>query len=223
MESVNFLQTGKLIEWIRDRDGDIIHVTPDKRSVLDFYKNNIIHFFLLPALIARALRAGVTLDRLGDDVWWWLELYRWEFALPERDELTVELDRWLAHLRQVEVLREQVPDRDHAVLRTTAGILDNFREAYWVTVRTVALQHDWPLSQKSLVQRLRRAFSTGLLLGDVHKPEANSTVTYQNALSRLQELRCLAVDSRTRGSREPRLEPGAAFDQLRALAERLRP
>src|SRR5262249_42348726 len=35
-ESLNFLQTGKLIEWMRDRDGDIIHAPAEKRMILDF-------------------------------------------------------------------------------------------------------------------------------------------------------------------------------------------
>ena len=80
-----FLQNGKLLEWMKDRDGDIIHAPPEKRMILDFYKNNVIHFFLIPSLVAHALRRGVPRVELREAVWWWLDLFRWEFALPERE------------------------------------------------------------------------------------------------------------------------------------------
>jgi hypothetical protein len=156
-------------------------------------------------------------------VWWWLELYRWEFALPERESLAVEIGRWRDHLREAGVLDDDVADREHALLRVTAGILENFREAYWVAVKTVAFQRDWPLTQKVLVQRLRRAFASALLLGDVRKPEANSSVTFQNVLSRLLEIGGIASEASVRGSKDARYVPGPGFDKLPALAERLRP
>ena len=75
----------RLIEWMTDGDGDIIYAPAEKRMVLDFYKNNTIHFFLLPSLVAHALRRGVPRDDLQEEVWWWLDLFRWEFPLPERE------------------------------------------------------------------------------------------------------------------------------------------
>src|SRR5207237_10139837 len=97
LESLRFLQTGKLIEWIKDRAGDIIYVAPEKRLILDFYKNNIIHFFLIPSLVAHAVRRGVASASLRDEVWWWLDLFRWEFALPERDAVAAEIDATARH------------------------------------------------------------------------------------------------------------------------------
>ena len=59
----------------------MLHVPTEKRMNLDFYKNNIIHFFLLPALLTRALLADVPLAGLSEQIAWWLDLYRWEFPL----------------------------------------------------------------------------------------------------------------------------------------------
>ena len=56
-ESLLFLESGGLIQRLPG-DGDVIRVPAEKRIILDFYKNNTIHFFLLPALLSRALLAG---------------------------------------------------------------------------------------------------------------------------------------------------------------------
>jgi glycerol-3-phosphate O-acyltransferase len=222
-ESLAWLEAGGLVQRTTDIEGSVLYVPPDKRLNLDFYKNNTIHFFLIPALIAGALRAGIAVAALRDEVWWWLDLYRWEFALPEREALAVEIGHWRGVLHEAGVLADDDADPDHELLRVTAGILDNFREAYWMAAKTVAFQSDWPLSQKVMVQRLRRAFASALLLGDVRKPEANSAVTYENALNRLLELGCIALDASGRGGKERRFVPGPSFDKLPALAERLRP
>ena len=188
---------------------------------LDFYKNNTIHFFLLPALLTRALRAGVPLSGLRDDVAWWLDLYRWEFPLPERESLGGELARWLAYYREAGGLLGDVADPEHVVIRVTAGILENFREAYLVAARTLAVQSDWPIKRPDLIQRMRREFATSLLLGEAQKPEGSSVVAFGNALSRLTELGHVGV-TRRRGSRDRWLERGPAFDRLPELVRQLR-
>ena len=46
----------------------------EKRLALDFYKNNTIHFFLLPALMSTRWCAACTATALRDEVGWWLDL-----------------------------------------------------------------------------------------------------------------------------------------------------
>jgi hypothetical protein len=103
------------------------------------------------------------------------------------------------------------------VVRATAGILENFREAYLVAARTVAAQDEWPIAQAALAQRMRRQFATGLLLGDVHKPEGNSTVTFGNAVSRLAELGHVTTVRGGRGGRERWVDRGPTFERLPEL------
>ena len=158
---------------------------------------------------------------LREEIWWWLDLYRWEFALPEREDLAVELGTRLDYLRAVGVLRDGVVDRGHPLLVATAGILENFREAYHIAARTVASQHEWPVSEKVLVAGVRRAFGVAQLLGEVSKPEANSVVTYTNALNRFAELGYVELARDGRGGRERRVTPGPAHEELRVLVERL--
>ena len=216
-ESLRWLEGGGLVERFVDSGGVVLHVPVSKRLNLDFYKNNTIHFFLVPSLLTRALIAEVPFSALRAHIGWWLDLYRWEFPLPERDALAAEIGRWLAYYREVGALVGDGAALDHPLIHATAGILEHFREAYLVAARALAAQEEWPIAQSALAQRMRRQFQTSLLLGEVHKPEGNSMITFGNALSRLAELGHVAVVRRGRAGRERWVDRGPTFDRLPEL------
>jgi glycerol-3-phosphate O-acyltransferase len=216
-ESLNWLEAGGLVERLRDVGGPVLHVPSGKRFNLDFYKNNTIHFFLVPSLLTGALLAEVPLGTLRAHIAWWLDLYRWEFPLPEREALAVEIGRWVDYYREVGALVGDTVVPDHVLVHTTSGILENFREPYLVAARTLAALQEWPITHEALLQRMRRQFATSLLLGDVRKPEGNSVVTFGNALSRLTELGHVTLARRGRGGRERWIERGPDFERLPEL------
>src|SRR5256885_8248383 len=172
-ESLHWLSLGGLVERLVDSGGVVLHVPASKRINLDFYKNNTIHFFLVPSLLTRALLAEVPLPAVLPYVAWWLDFYRWEFPLPERDKLRDDVTRWLDYYAEAGALAGDTVVGGHALIGATAGLLENFREAYLVAARTVAAQKEWPIAQTALVQRMRRQFATSLLLDEVRKPEGN--------------------------------------------------
>jgi glycerol-3-phosphate O-acyltransferase len=216
-ESLRWLDGGGLVERLTDSGGTVLHAPPGKRFNLDFYKNNTIHFFLVPSLLTRALLVEVPFSALRAHIAWWLDLYRWEFPLPERDALAAEIGRWLAYYRDTGAVVGDAAMPDHPAVRATAGILENFREAYLVAARAVAAQEEWPITQEMLAQKMRRQFATSLLLGEVQKPEGNSTVTFGNALSRLAELGHITMVRKGRGGRERWVDRGQAVDRLPEL------
>jgi glycerol-3-phosphate O-acyltransferase len=220
-EGLTWLETGGLIARVVDSDGTVLHVPPEKRLVLDFYKNNTIHFFLVPALVTRALRAGVPESDLEADVLWWLDLYRWEFPLPERETVRRDIQRWLAYYRETGAVVGDRPDAAHPVMQVTCGLLENFREAYLVAARAITAEKEWPIAQASLVQRMQRQFATSLLLAEVTKPEAGTIVIFGNALARFAELGHVTL-ARPEGSRERGVERGPRFDRLPDVIQRLR-
>jgi glycerol-3-phosphate O-acyltransferase len=220
-EGLTWLETGGLVARVVDSDGTVLHVPPEKRLVLDFYKNNTIHFFLVPALVTRALRAGVPAPDLEADVLWWLDLYRWEFPLPERETVRHDIQRWLAYYRETGAIVGDRPDPAHPVIQVTCGLLENFREAYLVAARAITAEKEWPIAQASLVKRMQRQFATSLLLAEVTKPEAGTVVTFGNALARFAELGHVTL-VRPEGARERGVERGPTFDRLPDLIQRLR-
>jgi len=221
-ESLDWLANGGLVERLVDSDGVVIHVPTEKRMNLDFYKNNTIHFFLVPSLLTCALLAEVPLGALRGHLSWWLDLYRWEFPLPERDQLSAEIGRWLAYYRETGALLGDTAAPDHPIVRATAGLLENFREAYLVAARTVAANQEWPIAQPALTKRMARQFQTSLLLDEVRKPEGGSMMTFGNALSRLTELGHVTVTHGGRTGRERWVERGPNFERLPDLIRHFR-
>jgi glycerol-3-phosphate O-acyltransferase len=218
-ESLDWLATGGLLQRLTDADETILYVPVEKRIILDFYKNNIIHFFLVPALVTRALLVQVPVGWLRDHVSWWLDLYRWEFPLPERDALAAEVERCLAYFRAQRVLVGEQVDASHPLVVATAEVLENFREAYLVAARTLRAQGAWPVDEPRMLRAMQERYRTSLLLGEARKPEGNSVITFGNALSRLAELGYVRREPGTRGRS---LQRGPAFAQLAELIESMR-
>ncbi|MGH7896623.1 MAG: 1-acyl-sn-glycerol-3-phosphate acyltransferase, partial [Candidatus Binatia bacterium] len=219
-DTLAFLQRSGLVVRIEDGDDGILHVPDDKRINLDFYKNNTIHLFVVLSLISDGLLRGLRAEALREEVWRWLDLFRNEFVLPERESLP----------RQAAVLMNRLgdpgaapgrPAEERPALSLAASILQNFREAYWIAARTICSLGPAGKSESLLVDEMRRAYRANLLLGVLRKPEGNTTVTFQNALSRFQELGYTTFEGRGRGGRERWVMPGAAHPELAAIERRL--
>ncbi len=220
-ESLNFLQNGKLIEWMKDRDGDIIYAPGEKRMILDFYKNNSIHFFLIPSLVAHALRRGVPRVELRDTVWWWLDLFRWEFALPEREAVAAEIEDTLAYFSARGAIDGDRVRPGHVLLVFGDGILDSFREAYWIVAKTLLDLDADGFAYKAAIARMQKSFTMHQLLGQTRRPEGNSAVTFANALNRFAEVGYIGLVRRGRGGRDRVVLPGNAIADLATLERRL--
>jgi len=220
-ENVGFLESGGLVQRLAETRS-VLHVPTEKRLALDFYKNNTLHFFLLPALAIDALQRGLRDAALHDDVAWWLDLLRWEFPLPERRDLPVALDdtrRYLCEAGALSGADDETLDGAHPLVASVGALLDNFREAYWITAQALLELPEGGSTQKAVLERIQKRYRAGLLLGEVHKPEGNSSVTLGNALNRFAELE--GVTLRAGKGRERLVGRGPSFDALGALAARI--
>lgn len=221
-ENVSFLEQGGLIRCLSTEEGGVLQVPSEKRLSLDFYKNNTIHFFLMPALLTDALSRGLRGERLQEDVVWWLDLFRWEFPLPERDGVALELESLMTYLRDEGALSGPEDERlreDHPFVSSVLRLLDNFRESYWVAAQALRRLPEGGLPRKAVLERMRKDYQTVLLLGEVGKPEGNSTVTLGNALSRYAEIDCIRI--RPGKGKDPTVEPSAQFNDLSSIATRI--
>ena len=105
------------------------------------------------AIVARARELKRRIQDEGpqskEELWWWLNLLRWEFALPERESVAAEagrlLDYFRAHGASFDGDRRQMP-----LVNALVDILENFREAYWIAVESA-------FGNTSHVSRTRRS------------------------------------------------------------------
>jgi glycerol-3-phosphate O-acyltransferase len=219
-ENLAFLEGGGLVQRLSGDARSVLHVPTEKRLSLDFYKNNTIHFFLLPALMLDGLARGLRGDALRDEVWWWLDLLRWEFPLPDKQGLAATLEETGAQIRAQGALdADGAPIADHPFVVSVGTLIDNFREAYWIAAQTLLELPEAGMSERALIDRMHKRYRNGLLLGEVHKPEGNSSVTLANALSRYAELE--ALQRRAGKGKERHVTLGPRAEELRDLAQRI--
>jgi len=222
-ESLEFLTKSGLIDHITRGNTEVLVIGDHKRLALDFYKNNLIHAFVLPSLVCSAMLAGRRGDALADDVQHWLDVFRFEFALPDRHELRQLVERQVGYLRDLGAVTDDTIDVEHAVVIAAVGVLDVFREAYWLAAKTVqeVLGADG-LGEKPLTAEYQKSCETALLVGESSKPECANTVLLQNALRRMTELGHVRSQQRGRGGRERVYLRGARYSELSPFADELR-
>jgi glycerol-3-phosphate O-acyltransferase len=221
LESLAFLEYSGLIR--RLDGGGVIHVPREKRANLDFYKNNTIHFFLLPALLCQVLRRGRRGEAVAEQVRWWLDLYRWEFPLPARETLAPALAGLQQFLRdQGALTADDDVDVEHPLGRVLLRVLDNFHEAYWITASTVERLGPGGMSEKAFRNTVAKTYETALLLGEVSRPEGRSTVTIDNALSRFAEIELIELESAGGKSKERQVRRGPQIEAIGSLLQHLR-
>ncbi len=227
-ESVDFLASSSLIEAIRRGHEEVLVVREPKRLALDFYKNNIIHYFLVPSLVTYCIlqndEEGVLRDEhmLVESIGWWLDFFRWEFPLPERAELGDRVQTILDRYRKFGMLESERIVPGHPMMEATVNVLQNFREAYYLAARTLVDElGENGGAEKALLTDMRKSFLTSVTLGEVSKPEGASEVTLRNALSRYQEMGFIRMEMRGRSGKERWWMPGESFEELGALASSL--
>jgi glycerol-3-phosphate O-acyltransferase len=219
-ENLGFLESGGLIQRLASESRAVVYVPDEKRLALDFYKNNTIHFFLLPALVLDGLGRGLRGAALHDDLAWWLDLFRWEFPLPEKENIAAELERVHAFLVGEGALdADGQLDVQHPFVVTVRALLDNFREAYWIAAQAMIELPENGQSQKALLERVRKRYRTGLLLGEVRKAEGHSSVTLDNACNRFAEMECVQI--RAAKAKDRMVMRGPRFAELASVAERI--
>jgi hypothetical protein len=161
---------------------------------------------------------------VGEEIQWWLDLYRWEFPLPEREGLAEEIEALQQFLRAQGVVAatDGRIDEDHPLAKVLLRTLEHFHAAYWVTARTAARVAANPMPEKAFRNAVRKGYETALLLGELSKPEGNSTVTVGNAINRYAEMHLIELKPEREGSKERRVLAGERYDDLGALLQRLR-
>ena len=221
-ESVSFLESNDLVEVIDKGHAEALVVKQGRRVAMDFYKNNLIHAFLVPSLVTSILATGCREEELTDKVWWWLELFRFEFALPERGEISRVVGDVLAYYREEGAVVDTSLQAGHPLSLATRNVLECFKEGYRHVA--MALRDDLDedgVQEKILLEQMRTTSRTGMLVGETQRMEGGSAVTFANALRRYEEMGFVSREHRGRGGREIWMQRGDNYDALQELAVKL--
>lgn len=202
----------------------IYQVPDDRRLELDFYKNNLIHFFVPGALVATAVLVappeGVTRGALREEVAALGRLFEHEFQFRADGDTGFEqaLSRMVA--RGVLALegegddaRVRIPDDVAADrVRFEAGLVRNFVESYRLAARALGVLLKGSIPARDLLKKALALGERMYLTGEILQREAVSKPNLENAFAAFRDAGYL-----TGGEGGPqRLAPG--HDTAEALA-----
>lgn len=173
---------------------------------LDYYKNNILHYFVPEAIVSTALKANGArvgsihdLDTVAAFAKQISRILKYEFIFRPGDTFETlyqeALDNSVASglllLEEPETgaKRVQVPDDPQRADRLifTANLIANFVEAYWSALRNIKTCLADPKSKKDLYTALLDAAKADFISGDMRCPEAVHKAWLENAVELMLE------------------------------------
>jgi glycerol-3-phosphate O-acyltransferase len=164
-----------------------------KRPLLEYYKNNIIHFFLPAAIVSLATLTGPGFDferrQVLDDVRFLEDFFKFEFFFNDVAPETL-VDDTLAYFTSREVVVSLDGGENRYTLSASglkelayfANLLYNYLESYYVVFRSVKYLQKKPRSEKEFLKRISSIGQKSYKLGEVERSEALSESNFQNAL-----------------------------------------
>lgn len=180
-----------------------------KRRNLEYYKNNILHFFLPICFVATSMvkhNEDVTsLAKIMGD-YKFLKWLLWnEFIFDEQRDDVEEVDDVLAYLhgRSMIVTTEregevwiEVKSQGGAKLKPFAGLIHNYLESYWIVIRSMVYLKKKPLTQREWLAKIRTLGNWMYRKGEVLRAEALSQSNYINAIKFLEDAELIVSQSK---------------------------
>ncbi len=209
----------------------------EKRMSLEYYKNNILHYFLPVSFVATSILSNdndtIPLNQILDDYRYFKKLFRHEFIFDEdRDDLD-EVNDVLSYLHaQGMIIGEErneqawieVKGRGRTYLKPFAGLLSSYIESYWVVVRGCAYLKKENRRERDLMKKIQGLGEKMYRKGEIRRSEALSQSNFQSALRFLRESEVLIVtETRDKGEKKPISHYALTEDrsQLESLRRRL--
>jgi glycerol-3-phosphate O-acyltransferase len=172
----------------------------DNRLNLEYYKNNILHFFVPISFVAASLFSShedmIPLNRIVKDFQFLKRLFWQEFIFDDRKDDLDEVNDVLAYLngRGMIAAFEQsgqpvieVKGKGKTNLMPFAGLISNYMESYWVVIRSIMYLRKRALSERDWMRKIQQLGAKMYKKGEIRRAEAMSQSNYQSAIQFLQD------------------------------------
>ncbi|MDD3581810.1 MAG: 1-acyl-sn-glycerol-3-phosphate acyltransferase [Desulfobacca sp.] len=168
-------------------------IDESKRPLLEYYKNNIIHFFLPASLVAMSILAAqgfeFTREQVIADYQFLMDFFKYEFVYDD-DGPEVNVDRILAYFSQRGVIAS-MPQESFTYTMSAPGLkelayfanqLHNYLESYWIVLRSIKYLKKRPRSEREFLKRIHSIGNKLSKVGEVERAEALSDANFRNAM-----------------------------------------
>jgi len=192
-EALDFYASKKFVSFLPDQESprQIVAVPQDARLHLEFYKNNILHFFM-PA----AMTALVKLQKRGPaetarDYARLKQMFRFDFIWPEEEHEGAEFENALAWF--------EAQASEDEELKNFAGLIANFAESYAIALRALLGLRNSRIPEKEFVTRAHKIGEQSLSLREIERAEAVSNLNFSNALTWMKAEKYAGVENGSLG------------------------
>ncbi len=201
-EAVNkFVQSGFIskIETEEDEDEEMQEIVyslkEEKRLNLEYYKNNILHFFIPVCFVATSMIKNTedvsSVSRILSDYRFLKKILWNEFIFDENRDDADEVDEVLAYLRQRKMITAierdgnvlfEIKGRGSTKLKPFADLIHNYLESFWIVLRGCQYLKKGPQAKKDWLKKIRTLGERMYRKGEVLRVEALSQANYQNVI-----------------------------------------
>jgi len=168
-------------------------IDESKRLVLEYYKDNIIHYLVPPSLVSMSILATqgfeFSRDQILEDYRFLKDFFKYEFVYNDLGS-EANVDAVLEYFTARGVLARL--DREGAVytlsasglkeLAYFANLLHNYLESYWIVLRSIRYLKKKPRNEREYLKRIHTIGAKLHKVGEVERAEALSDATLRNAL-----------------------------------------
>ncbi len=211
----------------------VYSLTDAKRLNLEYYKNNILHFFIPICFVATSMlrhhEDTTSLAKIMGD-YKFLKWLLWnEFIFDETRDDVEEVNDVLAylHTRSMIVTTErdgdvwvEIKSRGGAKLRPFAGLIHNYLESCWIVIRSLVYLKKKPLIQREWLAKIRPLGDRMFRTGEILRAEALSQANYLNAIKFMEDAEL--ITSQTGEEKGGKRELTYSLTENRAQLEVLR-
>jgi glycerol-3-phosphate O-acyltransferase len=209
LDAAAMIERCEKLDWLKRRPhalGDILYMDERGAVLASYYRNNVLHLFALPSLIAAGFinRPDITPARLHSLV---AELYpclRGELYLRlDHSTLPDQVDRTIAAMLQIGLLESRAgmlvrPAESNAraaQLRLCAEIVQPFLERYYLGILLLLTEGSGALARRELVRRCAAASEQLSLVYSLGSPDLFQAALFDTWISYLSEIGVLTEDA----------------------------
>ncbi|MBN1614529.1 MAG: 1-acyl-sn-glycerol-3-phosphate acyltransferase [Deltaproteobacteria bacterium] len=180
---------------------EIVYSLEDgKRLNLEYYKNNILHFFLPVTFVAASMlsysESTIALNQVMEDFRFFKGLFWHEFIFDEHKDDLDEVNDVFSYLHNQGMIAGEERDgqvwielkgRGRVKLMPFAGLIHNYIESYWVVLRGCSYLKKGAKPEKEWLRHLNRLGTLMYKKGEIRRSEALSQSNYESAIEFLKE------------------------------------
>ena len=178
----------------------------DKRLNLEYYKNNILHFFVPLSFVATSILSTsedtVPLYQIMEDYRFFKKLFKNEFIFDDKTDDVDEVNQVLNYMHDRGMIAGEecgnkawieVKGKGRLNLRPFAGLIHNYIESYWVVIRGCSYIKKGSRAEREFTKKIQQLGTRMYKKGEIMRAEALSSLNYQNAMKFLRESEILMV------------------------------